>query len=169
MFVEAHLPVPLALPVAVHRLGTLLHGKALDEAATLAVDKGNELAMRVGPTRGATMPTKAVMVRTLEPRRSVGSLVVPIRWEAIGRTGRWFPALDANLALTAVGDVTSLLSIVGRYDPPFGLVGRGLDRALLHRVADATMTSLLTSLVAELKSAAAARPPAVSASGTLSG
>ena len=39
-----------------------------------------------------------------------------------------------------------LLSLAGAYSPPLGAVGAGLDRAILHEVADATIGSLLTRI-----------------------
>ena len=82
----------------------------------------------------------------LEPRVSGNTVVVPLRWEATGASGRLFPALDANVGLTPASDDSTLLSIVGRYEPPLGALGERLDHAVLARVAGATARSLMQRL-----------------------
>jgi hypothetical protein len=60
------------------------------------------------------------------------------------RAGRGaVPALDADLALTAAGEHATRLSLAGAYRPPLGTVGAGLDKAIFHKVAQATVRSLL--------------------------
>lgn len=53
------------------------------------------------------------------------------------------PARDADLALTPAGEHSSRLSLAGAYRPPLGAVGAGLDKAIFHKVAHATVRSLL--------------------------
>jgi hypothetical protein len=69
--------------------------------------------------------------------------VLALRWEATGPGGRLFPALDADIWLTPSGEHAARLSLAGVYRPPLAVVGAGLDRAVFHRVADATVLSLL--------------------------
>jgi hypothetical protein len=72
--------------------------------------------------------------------------VLALRWEATGPGGRLFPALDADIWLTPAGEHSTRLSLAGVYRPPLAAVGPGLDRAVLHRVADATVRSLLARM-----------------------
>jgi hypothetical protein len=44
------------------------------------------------------------------------------------------------------------LSFKGSYDPPLGAVGRGIDRALLHRIAEATARDFLERLAKAVES-----------------
>ena len=41
-------------------------------------------------------------------------------------------------------------SMSGRYSPPFGSVGEALDRALLHRVAEATVRDFVERVAASI-------------------
>jgi len=82
-------------------------------------------------------------------------VLVPIRWEATGRLGRLFPVLDANLILGAGDRGRAVLRITGVYRPPLAGLGDGLDQAVLHRVAAATIKSLLRRIAAPLASPAA--------------
>jgi hypothetical protein len=53
------------------------------------------------------------------------------------------PRLDANLELGSLGEDRTQLAISARYRPPLGVVGRAVDRVLLHRVAEATLKDFL--------------------------
>jgi hypothetical protein len=71
---------------------------------------------------------------------------VGLRWEAAGTTGSLFPVLDATITIRPEGENTARLALVGSYRPPLGRLGAVLDRALLHRIATATVRSLVRSL-----------------------
>ena len=62
-----------------------------------------------------------------------------LRWEATGPGGALFPALDADIKLTPAGEDATMLTVAGIYRPPLGGLGAGLDRAIMHRVAQATI------------------------------
>ena len=66
----------------------------------------------------------------------------PLRWTASGHAGL-FPALDADLEVAPIGPGRTQLAMSARYVPPFGAVGRTIDRALLSRVAEATVKDFL--------------------------
>jgi hypothetical protein len=74
--------------------------------------------------------------------RAPGKTRLPMSWKATG-TGRLFPSLDADLEVAGIGTRRTQLSISARYTPPLGPLGRILDRALLHRVAEATIKDFL--------------------------
>jgi hypothetical protein len=75
-----------------------------------------------------------------------------LRWEAAGPGGGLFPVLDANLTLTPApgSGAGSVLELAGVYRPPLGLVGQALDRAVLHRIAAATVRRFLARVAAQL-------------------
>lgn len=150
MFVEAHVTLPFSLKVATAALDVALCDGGLTDESTRAYAEGQEYLLRVGP-RAASGITKQVHVATLPPRDIKRSVVVPVRWVATGIAGPLFPTLDANLGLTAAGTNTTLLSVVGSYDPPLAKVGELLDRALLHKAADATANAFVRSVAAHLR------------------
>ena len=47
------------------------------------------------------------------------------------------------------------LAISARYEPPFGAIGRLVDRAVLHRVAEATLKDFLDRVGMAVTAAAA--------------
>jgi len=55
--------------------------------------------------------------------------------------------MHAEIGVLALDANRTQLSFKGRYDPPLGSLGRGIDHALLHRVAGATARDFLDRLV----------------------
>lgn len=85
---------------------------------------------------------KQVEVGFGEPYRMPEKTLLPMTWKATGAE-RLFPALDADVEVASLGPNRTQLSISARYRPPMGPLGRALDRALLHRVAEATAKDFL--------------------------
>jgi hypothetical protein len=68
--------------------------------------------------------------------------VLPLLWTAAGVSGL-FPSLEADLEIAPLGQARCQLSMSARYVPPLGAVGRVIDRALLFRIAEATIKNFL--------------------------
>jgi hypothetical protein len=68
------------------------------------------------------------------------------------------PRFDGELGLLAPGGDRrdQLLVLVGASTPPLGLAGQVLDRVLLHRVAERTISRLVDDVVAGLTGATTA-------------
>jgi len=101
---------------------------------------------RVGP--GVVSKLVRVQVRELSWTEKSGGLA--LRWEATGPGGKLFPVLDADLTLADLGVQGTLVKLAGVYRPPFGALGQALDRAVLHRIAAATIKGFLARVAAEL-------------------
>jgi hypothetical protein len=71
------------------------------------------------------------------------SAQLALRWEVAGPGGGLFPALDADITLARADDMATTLTLTGVYRPPLGGVGAGIDQAILHRVAVATIRDFL--------------------------
>lgn len=141
MFVTHAVRVDLPFTQASARLENLIGGGGLDGPSNAAYRDGLETQIRVGPLPDVL--GKMVRVRFLEPAYSGGSMRVGLRWEATGLASGLFPVLDADMTLSAAGDEVSTLELAGAYRPPLGRLGEGLDRAVLNRVAAATVRDLL--------------------------
>ena len=85
---------------------------------------------------------RTVAVELGEAVRSGGKTVFPLRWTASGAAGL-FPALDADLEVALLRPGRTQLAMSARYAPPFGAIGRAIDRAVLSRVAEATLKDFL--------------------------
>jgi hypothetical protein len=166
VFVGHEVLINLSFGAAQARLVNLAHGGALDGASQGAYGDGVGTLLQVGPV--GTMPglSKLVRVQLRELVAHEDSAVLTLRWEASGASGALFPVLDADITLTPAGESATRLTLAGAYRAPLGALGAALDRAILHRVATATVASLLRRTASALTPAdreAAAGPEIVPA------
>jgi hypothetical protein len=155
MFVAGEVLLDLSFPAEEARLANLARGRSLTRASQGAYGDGLTGLVRVGPLGAAPGMSKLVEVHFLKVVTRGESAVLALRWEATGLGGRPFPVLDADMSLTPAGEHSTRLSLAGVYRPPLAALGAGLDRAVFHRVADATVQSLLARVAGVL-----ARPQA---------
>ncbi len=146
----------VSLPAARARLASLIHDGRLSGTSETAYRDGLDHLHWAGPFGSSPGLSGLVRVQFLDPVERPGSVITGMRWEAAGVTGRLFPALDANITLTAEGHQDTRMTLTGVYRPPFGPLGAGLDRVLLHKIATATIHSLMTRLSEALQGTAAA-------------
>lgn len=118
----------------------------MEEWADVAYRHGEHLSARVGPG-GPLAHRVELHIGVAEIHRS--GLVYPITWTAAGATVL-FPELHADLILTKLGSEHTRLTLRGTYRPPLGVLGRLADRAVLSRVAEATVRNWLDRLAEEL-------------------
>lgn len=160
MFVAHEAVVDAGFEVASVRMVNLINQGALRGASGIAYDTGVAAVLRVGPFGGGRSFSKLVHVLFLNPVKRGATMTVALRWEATGATGELFPVLDADLILAGDGAERSQLAVVGSYRPPFGRAGAVLDRAIMHRLATATIRSLLASLADAIQRPAPGPHPA---------
>jgi hypothetical protein len=98
-------------------------------------------AMRVG---------RHVVVTMGEPARLEFKTLQPISWHP-AHAEALLPAMDAEIEVAPMGAAHTQLAMTARYTPPFGMVGRVADRALLHRVAEATIKDFVERVAASLE------------------
>jgi hypothetical protein len=75
---------------------------------------------------------------------------LPLRWQAIGPGGALFPALDADLTLTPVGDHTTVLTLAGVYRLPRRQAPAELDPATVRCAAAVAIRSFIARLACAL-------------------
>jgi hypothetical protein len=120
--------------------------------ASFADDRGRHLLADVGFPLNGHRVSKNVRIDVGAPVGSANRTWIPIAWRATGPTAL-FPVLDAELEFASLGTQLTQLSISGRYRPPLGLVGRTIDKALLSRVAEATIKDFVDRLARALEAA----------------
>jgi hypothetical protein len=142
MFVGDEVRLDIGFAAARERLLRLGEGDALLATSAEAYDPG---LTRVG----VAGVSKLVRVQARVLSWTDVSAGLALRWEAIGSGSGLFPALDADLTLAPAGAGT-MLTLAGAYRPPLGPLGQALDRAILHRVAVATIRDFLARVAAQL-------------------
>jgi hypothetical protein len=149
VFVHYATTVPLQIGEAERRFDQVR--EHLAEWADAAYRHGEDLRARVGPGGGVAMSVTIELGPAQIQRRG---LVYPVHWIANGAASI-FPELQADLVLSQLGMDRTTLTLDGTYDPPLGRVGRVLDRALLGRVAEATVRDWVDRVAEAVSSMAA--------------
>ena len=141
MFVGDEVRLDVSFAAARERLTRL--GPALSGAS--------EDAYGLALTRvGVAGVSKLVRVQVSELSWRDLSAGLALRWEATGPGGGLFPVLDADLKLAPDGEGGTVLTLAGSYRPPLGSPGEALDRAILRRVAAATIRSFVAEVAAQI-------------------
>ena len=92
-----------------------------------------------------------VTIEVGEPRTTGDWTEVPVTWEATF-IKRLFPIMTGTVALAAVDPHRTRLTVCGMYQPPLGRLGKHLDDALMHKVAEGTVKDLAESIADRLAS-----------------
>lgn len=143
--------VELPLPSEdIERALLLEPGEWVPGLARAAEDHGERLLAEVGFGSDRRRIEKRVEISLEAPIRVSSKTILPMTWNATGAQGL-FPSLDADIEVAALGPTRTQLSISARYRPPLGAVGRAIDRALLHRVAEATIKDFLDRVAETLR------------------
>jgi hypothetical protein len=146
MFTSQELIVDAGFAAARAQLARMVAGGGLADVSRDAYEGALTRLIRVGPFGDASGISKQVQVRLIGPVRRDATTTVWLRWEATGPAGGLFPVLDADLLLRPEGMEKTRMTLNGCYRPPLGRLGAGLDRAVLHRVATATIRALLRGI-----------------------
>jgi hypothetical protein len=146
MFVGDEIPLEVSFAAARERLAQLTDSGVLVSTSEDAYSHETTRVMRVA----AGSLSKLVRVQVRELAGTDTSAGLAIRWEATGPGCVLFPVLDADIRLIPAGERGSVLMMAGSYRPPFGPLGEALDRAILHRIAAATMSRFLALLAAQM-------------------
>jgi hypothetical protein len=125
------------------------------KSAREAEARGQRLLAEVGfGPRGARID-KRIELQFGEPIRFPSRTILPMSWKAAGLDSL-LPRLEADIEVGEMGPERTQLSISAQYTPPLGSLGRVLDRALLHRVAESTVKDFLDQMGGRLRSGASA-------------
>jgi hypothetical protein len=154
VFVGDEVRLDVSFAVARDRLVRLSQSGALRGTSEDAYGRGLARVGIVGVSK-----LVRVQVRELTWTDRSGGLA--LRWEATGAGGGLFPVLDADITLAPAGKQGTVLTMSGVYRPPFGLLGEALDRAVLHRVATATVRSFVARVAAQITGQPGPAPTAV--------
>ena len=141
MFVRYYLELRLPASQVEH---AMLDAPAdwLSMVAGEAQRRGDHLLTEVGVGPLGPRLGRRVTVQVGQPVRFPSMTSLPLTWEPVGLEGV-LPRLEANIELGSLGEDRTQLAISARYRPPLGVLGRTVDRVLLHRVAEATVKDFL--------------------------
>ena len=140
MFVRYFIELPLNAE-QVERGLTRQPSDQVPAFARAATYHGDQLLADVGFGEEVRV-ARSVVIEFGAPVRLANRTLIPMHWTPTG-SGGIFPALDADLEVGALAPGRTQLAMSASYVPPLGSLGRVIDRALLHRVAEATLKDFL--------------------------
>ena len=149
MFLRAYVELNLAIAEVEEAL-VRSPAEWIPGLASSAEERGDQLLAEVGFPVGGLQVGKRVEIELGPPVRTPSRTWLPVTWRATGPRGI-FPSLEGELEVAALGRHLTQLGLSARYKPPFGLVGQYLDRALLHRVAEATIRDFVERVAVALR------------------
>lgn len=152
MFVKTYVEIPMDL----RSVGDSLRQGAsqwLPPLAARVEQDGERLLVDVGLSLGPYRLNRPARVVLGEPMLTERVVSIPFRLRVNGGE-RLFPCFEGSIDAAWLGPERTQVAVVAQYDPPFGLLGRALDRALLHRVAETIASEFLTGIAAHI-----AEPP----------
>jgi hypothetical protein len=154
MFVRYYMELPLPARQVEH---AMLDSPAdwLSTVAGEAQRRGDRLLTEVGVGPLGPRLGRRVTIQVGQPVRFPSMTSLPLTWEPVALEGL-LPRLDANIEAGSLGEDGTQLAISARYRPPLGVIGRAVDRVLLHRVAEATLKDFLDRIGAAITSQAKA-------------
>lgn len=110
---------------------------------------GDKNVSRVGVHVAGVPIRKRVTVELGEPVKTSTWTVIPLTWKATFPE-KLFPEMTGKIELSPSDPDVTRLTVSGMYQPPLGSLGRQLDQALMHNVAEATVKELAESIAARL-------------------
>lgn len=148
MFVYYYGHVNRPFPTVERDLLALLTG--LDGWAAAAYREGEEMRARIGVGGEPPRLAKTVRLEVGPPIRGEGQTLIPLGWEAAGAPGL-FPRMEADLVVAPLGSALTQVALRGSCRPPLGALGRALDRAVLHRSAEASVKGFVDRILRALQ------------------
>lgn len=136
-FLELSLPFDQVERALLHAPDSWIPGLAREVEG-----RSEQLLIDVGFGTDGHRVEQQVEIEVREPLRFPSRTVLPIAWRP-AQHGGLFPTLEGDVEVAAVGPHRTQLAMNARYRPPLGSVGRAVDRALMHRVAEATVKDFL--------------------------
>ena len=133
----------------------------LQPIARRATLRGDRLLADVGFGDTVRVERSVAVQGSMIVGRTTSKMIIPFSWRATGTSAGLFPTMEGDLEVASFGKALSQLAISARYSPPLGIVGRVLDRAVLHRIAEATIKDFLDQLGTILLSTAPVVAPAL--------
>lgn len=150
MFLKAVTEVPIDFEAV--RAAMVRHPQPwLAQVAEAAGDDYGRFLVDVGLPLAGHELTRPAMLQVGEPM-SLGDRVVslPVRLRMADHAGL-FPVLEGDLDAAWLGAGRTHLAMAVQYEPPFGLLGRVADGALLHRVAELVVQRFLEAVARRLR------------------
>jgi len=150
MFIGTEIRLDAGFHAAEAKLADLARGGLLGRASGGAYDEWQTGLTRAGAQAIMLGISRLARVRVGDMVTHGKSATWAMRWEVAGRRGTLVPALDAHIKLTAAGKDATLLTVSGTCQPPLTRLAAGLDPAIVHQVAQATIHAFTSHIATDI-------------------
>jgi hypothetical protein len=147
-------------PISPAKLADLARGGLLGRVSGGAYDERQAGLARAGSPETMLGMSRLARVQVADMVAHGESATWAVRREVADRRGPLVPALDAHIKLTAAGEGATVITVSGICQPPLTRSAAGLDPAVVHQVAQATVhgfTSYIATDIADPVSASSSR------------
>jgi hypothetical protein len=110
-------------------------GQWLDGLAAAAEEEGERLLVEVGLEVVGGRLGRSAELAVGQPQVTAIVASLPVRIRVHGNR-RLFPSFYGSVDAAWLGPRRTQLALSLQYEPPLGVLGRAMDRTLLHRVAE---------------------------------
>lgn len=114
----------------------------MPDIVTASNQWGMEMISKVGISIGHRRIDREVSLSVSSAHHLGDTCVIPIAWTPTAEQST-LPSLQGDLEVSPLGDDRAQLAISASYRPPLGWLGALTDRALMRRVAEATIKDFL--------------------------
>jgi hypothetical protein len=146
MFIGAEVRLDLGFDTVQARLADLVRGGLLPRASGGTYGEWQACLAQIGPWVTAPGMCRLVQVLVRDMVTHADCFTWTMRWEVAEPGGSLFPALDADIKLTPAGADAAMLAVCAAYRPPLGVLGAGLDRAIMHQAAEVMIQSFIIQI-----------------------
>ncbi len=146
MFIGAEVQLELGFDAVQARLANLVRGGLLPRVSGGAYDDWQACLAQIGPWVTALDMCRLVRVLVRDMVTNADCATWTMRWEVTGPGGSLFPALDADIKLTPAGVNATMLAVRAVYRPPLGVLGIGLDRAVMRQAAEVMIQNFTVNI-----------------------
>ena len=141
MFLKSYVEVPVTFE-AVQAVMLREPQTWLDGLAVTTEQEGERLLVDVGLEVGGHRLRRPADLVLGQPQATQVVTSLPLRIRVHGDQ-RLFPSFYGSLDAAWLGPTRTQLALSLQYEPPLGMVGRAVDRTLLHRVAETAARNFL--------------------------
>ena len=111
--------------------------------------EGDRLTTELAYAQAGTRIARRVEVEVGPVQRFAYGVTVHVRWKGAGHA-ELYPELEGHLRVERGPRSDSTLRFDARYTPPAGRLGATVDRAVMHRVAEASVKDFIDRVVQRL-------------------
>ena len=138
MFITTETRLDVGFNAAQDRLAELARDGLLGRASAGAYGQWQASLVQAGPQPVMLGMYRIARVRVADMVTHGDSALCAVRWEVSGG-GMLVPALDADIKLVPAGPEATVFTVSGICRPPLAKLTSGLDPAVTHEVAQATL------------------------------